>query len=68
MRTSYLVSGLATAALVGTLGFHEDLPFLPARKSGEEWQLVVKRRYIPSWFTKALPGRAGFFTLWCKTG
>ena len=23
---------------------HEDLPFLPARKSGEEWQLVAKRR------------------------
>ena len=23
---------------------HEDLPGCPARKSGEEWQLVAKRR------------------------
>jgi hypothetical protein len=42
---------------------HEDLPGCPARKSGEEWQPVAKRRQIPSWFTKAPPGRAGFFTL-----
>ena len=42
---------------------HEDLPGCPARKSGEEWQPVAKRRQIPSWFTKAPPGRAGFFTM-----
>ena len=41
---------------------HEDLPGCPARKSGEEWQPIAKRRQIPSWFTKAPPGRAGFFT------
>ena len=41
---------------------HQDLPGCPARKSGEEWQLVAKRRRIPSWFTKAPPGRAGLFT------
>ena len=41
---------------------HEDLPGCPARKSGEEWQPIAKRRQIPSWLTKAPPGRAGFFT------
>ena len=52
------------------LRVHEDLPFLPARKSGEEWQPIAKRRQIPSWFTKAPPGRAGFFTPysdWCPS-
>ena len=31
---------------MNTLGspVHEDLPGCPARKSGEEWQLVAKRR------------------------
>ena len=47
---------------VGESGLHQDLPGCPARKSGEEWQPVAKRRHIPSWFTKAPPGRAGFFT------
>ena len=28
----------------GWTDFHEDLPGCPARKSGEEWQLVAKRR------------------------
>ena len=41
---------------------YQDLPECHARKSGDEWQLVAKRRQIPSWFTKAKPGRAGFFT------
>ncbi|MGH7183537.1 MAG: IS1 family transposase, partial [Nitrospiraceae bacterium] len=41
------------------IAIHEDLPGCPARKSGDEWQLVAKRRLIPSWFTKAPPGRAG---------
>ena len=41
---------------------HEDLPGCPARKSGEEWQPVAKRRKEPSWFPKAPPGRAGLFT------
>ena len=43
--------------------FHEDLPGYPARKSGEEWQPVAKRRKEPSWFPKAPPGRAGLFTI-----
>ena len=42
---------------------YQDLPGCPARKSGEEWQPVAKRRHIPSWFTKAPPGRAGLFLL-----
>ncbi len=47
---------------VSELRIHEDLPGCPARKSGEEWQPVAKRRREPSWFTKAPPGRAGLFT------
>ena len=46
-----------------SFSLHQNLPGCPARKSGEEWQPVAKRRHIPSWFTKAPPGRAGFFTL-----
>ena len=46
-----------------SIPIHEDLPGYPARKSGEEWQPVAKRRKEPSWFTNAPPGRAGLFTL-----
>ncbi len=57
-----LDQGLDVNLHVRAAHLHEDLPGCPARKSGEEWQPVTKRRQIPSWFTKAPPGRAGFFT------
>jgi len=38
---------------------HEDLPGCPARKSGEKWQPVAKRRKIPSWFTKIPAWKGG---------
>ena len=66
MRTQFFPSSSWRSRLrknsIGTSELHEDLPGCPARKSGEEWQPVAKRRQTPSWFTKAPPGRAGFFT------
>jgi len=35
---------------------------MPRSEEREEWQPVAKRRKVPSWFTNAPPGRAGFFT------
>ena len=42
---------------------YETCQECPARKSGDEWQPGAKRRSRTSWFSKALPGRAGFFSV-----
>ena len=44
VKQDYQINKRKTARRIDEYMNHEDLPGCPARKSGEEWQLVAKRR------------------------